>query len=83
MHWLIVLLIRWAMFFHLVLELPISFGGVGLHSMEDCAPFALLRSLALVPPYLCSRFCIFDKFVSEEYFFGLKGAHNYFNHAYV
>ncbi len=73
MHGLIVLLIRWATFFHLVLELPISFGGIGLHSMEDCAPFAFLRSWALVASYLFSRFCIFDKFVLEEYFFGVEG----------
>ncbi len=73
MHWLVVLLIRWAAFFHLVLELPISFGGIGFHSMEDCAPFAFLRGWALVASYLCYRFCIFDKFVLEDYFFWVEG----------
>jgi hypothetical protein len=37
----------------------------------------------LVVPYLCFKFCIFDKPVLERYFFKLKGAHTCFNHAYV
>ncbi len=64
-------------------QLPISFGGIGLFSMEDCTPFSFLGSWALVVPYLCFKFCIFDKPVLERYFFKLKGAHTCFNHAYV
>jgi hypothetical protein len=51
--------------------------------MEDCAPFIFLGNLALVAPYLCFRFRIFDRHVLEEYFFRLKGAHTYFSHAYM
>jgi hypothetical protein len=36
-------------------------------SMEDCVAFVFLRSWALVVPYLCSTFCIFDRLVLEEY----------------
>jgi hypothetical protein len=32
-------------------RLPISFGGIGILSMEDCAPFNILRSWALVVLY--------------------------------
>jgi hypothetical protein len=35
--------------------------------MEDCAPSTFLRSWALVAPYLCFRFCIFDKPILEKY----------------
>jgi hypothetical protein len=54
--------------------LPISFGGTSLLSMEDYVPSIFLRSWALVALYLCSKFCIFDQPVLEEYFFKLKGA---------
>jgi hypothetical protein len=47
-------------------QLLISFGGVGLFSMEDCAPFAFIRSWVI---YLCFRFCIFDILILEEYVF--------------
>jgi len=63
--------------------LSISFGGIGISTMEDCAPSSFLRSWVLVVLYLCSRFCIFDKLVMERYFFKLKGAHTCFNHAYM
>jgi hypothetical protein len=35
--------------------------------MEDCAPSIFLGSWALVALYLCSRFCIFNRPVLEEY----------------
>ncbi len=38
------------------------FGNISqLLSMEGCAPFVFLGSWALVAPYLCFRFCIFDR----------------------
>ncbi len=54
-------------------RLPISFGDIGLFSMEECAPFVFLGSWVLVPPYLCSRFHIFYKLVLEEYVFQVEG----------
>jgi len=45
----------------------ISIGGINFFSMEDCAPSTFLRSWALVAPYLCFRFCIFDKTILEKY----------------
>jgi hypothetical protein len=48
-------------------ELPISFSGIGLLSMEYCAPFVFLRSWALVAPYLYFKFHIFDRPILEEY----------------
>jgi hypothetical protein len=47
--------------------LLISFGGIGLLSMEDCAPSTFLGNWALVVPYLCSKFRIFNKSILEEY----------------
>jgi hypothetical protein len=41
--------------------------------MEDCAPSTFIRSWTLVALYLCSRFCIFDKHVLEEYVFKVEG----------
>jgi hypothetical protein len=41
--------------------------------MEDCAPSILLGSWVLVALYLCSRFCIFDKLVLEEYVSQVEG----------
>jgi hypothetical protein len=43
-----------------------SFSGIGLLSMEDCAPSVFLGSWALVALYLSSKFHIFDKPVLEE-----------------
>ncbi len=37
--------------------------------MEGYVPTAFLESLALVALYLCSKFCIFNIFVLEEYIF--------------
>jgi hypothetical protein len=48
-------------------RLPISFGGMGLLSMEDCAPYVFLRSWVLMVPYLCSRFHIFNRPILKEY----------------
>jgi hypothetical protein len=50
-------------------------GGIGILSMEDYASFAFLRSLALVAPYICYRFCIFHRPILEEYVSKLRGAH--------
>jgi hypothetical protein len=47
--------------------LPISFGGIGLLSMEDYAPSTFLGCWALVALYLCSKFRVFDRPVLEEY----------------
>jgi hypothetical protein len=46
-------------------QLSISFGGIGLIFMEDCAPFVFLRNWALVISHLCSRFHILEKYVSQ------------------
>jgi hypothetical protein len=35
--------------------------------MEDCAPSIFLGNWALVAPYLCFRFCIFDRPILEKY----------------
>jgi hypothetical protein len=49
------------------------FDGIGLLSMKDCAPFTFLGSWALVAPFLCLRFLIFDKLVLEEYVSQVEG----------
>jgi hypothetical protein len=54
-------------------QLSLSFGDIGLLSMEDCAPFVFLTNWALVVPYLCSRFHIFKKHVLEEYVSQVEG----------
>jgi hypothetical protein len=41
--------------------------------MEDCALSVFFKSWALVVLYLCSRFCIFDKLVLEEYVSQVEG----------
>jgi len=41
--------------------------------MEECAPFDFLRSWALIVPYLCFRFHIFDRPIWEEYVFQVEG----------
>ncbi len=46
--------------------------------MEDCAPSIFLMNWALVAPYLCSRFRIFDKLVLEEYVFQVEGGPHLF-----
>jgi hypothetical protein len=48
-------------------QLLISFGGIGILSMEVYAPSAFLGSWALVALYLCYRFRIFDKPILKEY----------------
>jgi len=35
--------------------------------MEDYASFDYLRNWAIMVPYLCFRFCIFDRPILEEY----------------
>jgi hypothetical protein len=40
--------------------------------MENCAQSIFLRNWALVALYLCSKFCIFDKLVLEEYVFQVE-----------
>ncbi len=41
--------------------------------MEDYAPYAFLGSWVLVIPYLCYRFCIFDRPILEEYVSQIEG----------
>jgi hypothetical protein len=48
-------------------QLSISFGGISLLFMEDCAPSVFLGSWVLMFPYLCYKFYIFDRPVLEEY----------------
>ncbi len=50
-------------------QLPISFGSIGVLFIEYYIPFVFLKSWALVFPYVCSKFHIFDKLVLEEYVF--------------
>jgi hypothetical protein len=64
-------------------RLLISFGGIDLFYMEDCAPFIILKNWALVALYLCSRFCIFYRPVLEKYVFQVEESHTCFSHAYV
>ncbi len=54
-------------------QLLITFGGIGLFSMEDYAPSTFLGSWVLVAPYLCFRFCISIDFILEEYVSQVKG----------
>jgi hypothetical protein len=54
-------------------RLSIFFGGIGLLSMENCAPSTFLRSWALVASYLCYKFSIFDRPILEEYVFQVEG----------
>ncbi len=42
--------------------------------MEDCAPSIFLKNWALVPLYLCSRFCIFDRPDLEKYVYQVEGS---------
>jgi hypothetical protein len=50
--------------------------------MEDCAPSTFLGNWDLVAPYLCSRFCIFNRPILEEYVSQVEMG-TYFNHAYM
>ncbi len=50
-------------------QLSISFSGINFLSMEECALSVFLGSWLVVVPYLCSRFCIFDRFLLKEYVF--------------
>jgi len=54
-------------------RLPISFSGIDLFYMEECAPFAFIGSWALVVPYLCFRFHIFDRPILEKYVSQVEG----------
>jgi len=57
-------------------QLLISFGGISFLFMEDYAPSVFLGSWALVALYLCSRFCITDRPILEEYVFQVeRGPH--------
>jgi hypothetical protein len=42
-------------------------------SIKDYAPFVFMGSWVLVAPYLCFRFCIFDRPVLEEYISQVEG----------
>ncbi len=53
---------------------PSLYGGL--------CPIYFSRELGFVALYLCSKFRIFDRPILEE-FPKLRGAHNYFGHAYV
>jgi hypothetical protein len=48
-------------------QLSISFGGIRLLFMQDCAPFVVLGNWALLVPFLWVRFCIFDRLVLDEF----------------
>jgi hypothetical protein len=54
-------------------RLSMSFSGISLFSLEDCAPSIFFRSWALMAPYLCSRFHIFDRPILEEYVSQVEG----------
>jgi len=54
-------------------QLLISFGGIKLLFTEDCAPSTFIGNWALVAPYLCIRFRIFDRPILEDYVFQIKG----------
>jgi hypothetical protein len=51
--------------------------------MEDYAQFTFLGNWALVAPYLCSNFRIFNKPILEEYVFHIEGAPTCFDYTYV
>jgi hypothetical protein len=59
-------------------QLLISFGGMGLLSMEDYAPSIFLRSWALMVPYLCSKFRIFNRPILKEYVFQIENSPHLF-----
>jgi hypothetical protein len=46
--------------------------------MEDCAQSAFLRTWVLVASYLCSRFCILNRLVLEEYVSQVEGGPHLF-----
>jgi hypothetical protein len=50
-------------------------------SMEDYAPSTFLGSWALVPPYLCFKFHIFNRPILKKYVSQVKGGHTSFSHA--
>ncbi len=54
-------------------QLLISFSGIRLLFTEDCAPSTFIGNWALVAPYLCTRFIIFDRPILEDYVFQIKG----------
>ncbi len=50
--------------------------------MEDCvSSFFFLGNWVLMDLYLCSRFCIFDRSILEEYVFKIEGGPTYFSFA--
>ncbi len=46
--------------------------------MEDCAPSTFIGNWALVAPYLCVRFHIFDRPILEEYVLQIEGGPHMF-----
>jgi hypothetical protein len=54
---------------------PFIYGGL--------CPIYFSRELGFSGSYLCSRFCIFDRFVLEKYVIKLRGVHTSFSHAFV
>jgi len=66
---------------HLVghqVQLLISFGGISLLSMEDCALSVFLESWTLVVSYFRYRFRIFDRPLLKEYVFQIEGSPHLF-----
>ncbi len=64
-------------------QLPISFGGMGLFSMEDYASL-LFQGVALQWLHICALSFIFLTNSSwRNMIFKLKGAHTCFNHVYM
>jgi hypothetical protein len=59
-------------------QLSISFGGISLFSIRDCATFAFVRRWVLVVLYLCYKFHIFDKPILEEYVYHVEGGPHMF-----
>ncbi len=59
--------------FNKALGPKISFSGINILRVEDCAPFTFLRSWVLVISYLYSKFCIFNRPILEEYVYQVEG----------
>jgi hypothetical protein len=54
-------------------QLLISFRGINLLSMEDCAPSAFQGSWGSIGYVFVFRFCIFYRLVLEEYVSEVEG----------
>jgi hypothetical protein len=54
-------------------QLMISFGGTCFLIYGGLCPIFFSKELGLMVPYLCSRFCIFDIHVLEEYVLQVEG----------